>query len=306
MSDIFISYAREDAPIAEAIASKLRSTGLTVFIDKEVLVTGETFADAIQNEVLSARLVVLVLSRNARRSRWVQQELIAALEGGGSREVLPVLIDEEAEENVLWPLVANRQAIREVDISKLPDLVTDLSRRLLNLDDRHATSRAFSGKRSMALAATLGAVASVLVGSFVFWRTPDAPPNTVELTPTHTTNPVPPFPASQASGPSLPNQLRSCRLPEHGVEDWRNRQQLVVDSGWIKGGSSPGEFCSARKIELQQKSGNHEVEIKSMGERHKSEYTPFKHDFYWYTCVIEDRAEPIYKLAPNTACPAAQ
>ncbi len=306
MSDIFISYAREDAPIAEAIASKLRSTGFSVFIDKEVLVTGETFADAIQNEVLSARLVVLVLSRNARRSRWVQQELIAALEGGGSREVLPVLIDDEAEENVLWPLVANRQAIREIDISKLPDLVTNLARRLLNLDEPYAGSPARAGKRSVAIAATLGAVVSVLVGSLVFWQTPDKPPNTVELTPTQGTTPKPLLPTSQASAPSLPGQLASCRLPEHGVEDWKSKQQLVIDSGWIKGGSSPGEFCSARKAELQQRSGNHEIEIKSMGERHKSEYTPFKHDFYWYTCVIEDKAEPIYKLAPNTACPVSK
>lgn len=127
MNDVFISYAREDSKVAESIAEKLRLVGLSVFVDREVLVTGENFADAIQSEIASARLVVLLLSRNARRSRWVQQELIAALEGGEGREVLPVLIDDEAEENVLWPLVANRRAIREYDTLKLPTQVTDLA-----------------------------------------------------------------------------------------------------------------------------------------------------------------------------------
>lgn len=303
MNDVFISYAREDSKVAESIAEKLRLVGLSVFVDREVLVTGENFADAIQSEIASARLVVLLLSRNARRSRWVQQELIAALEGGEGREVLPVLIDDEAEENVLWPLVANRRAIREYDTLKLPTQVTDLA--LSVLRPREQTSQPSRTQRrwTLPLVASISAAFSIILGMLVFWQTPDAPPNAVSLTPLE-----PPkttyHPTNTSNPPLLPGQPPECRLPEHGIEDWRKIKQLVIDSGWIKGGSSPSAFCNARKAELEANSPGHEIEVKSMGERHKSEYTPFKHDFYWYTCVIEDRSDPLYKLAPNSACPA--
>lgn len=105
-------------------------------------------------------------------------------------------------------------------------------------------------------------------------------------------------PVPNSTGP------RECRLPENGLEAWGKTEQWSADSGWRKGGSSPGEFCGGQKLAREKQFPDRKVELISTAEAHKSEYTPFKHDFYRYTCLFEDRWEPLYKLAPNDKCPA--
>ena len=95
-----------------------------------------------------------------------------------------------------------------------------------------------------------------------------------------------------------------CRLPDHGIESWAKTEKWAADSDWRKGGSSPAEFCGAQKLGREAKFRDREVALLGTDEKHKSEYTPFKHDFYRYTCLFEDRWEPIYKLAGNARCPS--
>ena len=94
---------------------------------------------------------------------------------------------------------------------------------------------------------------------------------------------------------------KECRLPEHGIESWNVIDTITTDSGWRKGGSSPGEFCAAQLIGQQARHSGKEVVLVSKDEKHKSEYTPFKHDYYRYACLFEIK-EPIYHLAPNSKC----
>lgn len=99
-----------------------------------------------------------------------------------------------------------------------------------------------------------------------------------------------------------PQSYRECRLPEHGIETWGEIQRWTANSGWRKGGSSPNEFCGAQKLAREQQYPDREVTLLSTSEKHKSEYTPFKHDFYMYECVFEDKENPIYNLRENPAC----
>lgn len=99
------------------------------------------------------------------------------------------------------------------------------------------------------------------------------------------------------------NLIGKCRLSEHGVESWGKVEQWEADSGWRKGGSSPNEFCGAKKLEREALYPDREVVLLTFDEKHKSEYMPFKHDYYRYTCIFEDRWKPVYKIAPNRNCP---
>ena len=109
-------------------------------------------------------------------------------------------------------------------------------------------------------------------------------------------------PVENAIPVKAPVNYRECRLPEHGVESWGEIQRWSVDSGWRKGGSNPTKFCDGQKSQREKQFPEREVNLLSTGEKHKSEYTPFKHDYYRYSCEFEDRWNPIYNLRENTNC----
>lgn len=108
----------------------------------------------------------------------------------------------------------------------------------------------------------------------------------------------------KSEGATAPSSIakKVCRLPEHGFESWGKTQAWTADSDWRKGGSSPSEFCAAQKVNRERQFPDRTSALLNTSETHKSEYTPFKHDFYRYTCSFEDRWEPIYKLAENPRC----
>lgn len=71
--DIFISYAREDAPIANSLASALKREGWSVFFDAHIPI-GKTFDEFIEETITRARCVVVLWSKNSVKSRWVKVE----------------------------------------------------------------------------------------------------------------------------------------------------------------------------------------------------------------------------------------
>lgn len=90
MADIFISYAREDAEEAEAVAKALSGVGWQVFWDRHIG-PGETWDEIIEKEIEAARCMLVLWSRNSVRSGWVKAE---AEEGLQRKILIPVLIEE--------------------------------------------------------------------------------------------------------------------------------------------------------------------------------------------------------------------
>ena len=111
---------------------------------------------------------------------------------------------------------------------------------------------------------------------------------------------APPLSVAQNPLPISEPGPTSCRLSEHGVERW-DTQTEKVDSGWRRGGSSPAEFCAVQQTAMRELFNGSVVLLSSTSEKHKSEYTPFKHDFYLYSCEFDIR-KPVYHLAPNKKC----
>src|ERR1700694_3428245 len=105
MRNVFISYAREDQAAAELIANRLRKAGVSVFVDEASLVAGGNWSAQLGRAMQDASAVVVLLSANSRKRTWVDSEVQSALES--KKLVVPVLLDAQAKDNWVWPLVAN-------------------------------------------------------------------------------------------------------------------------------------------------------------------------------------------------------
>lgn len=89
MTDVFISYKREERDKVVLIADRLRSLGLDVWFDAR-LTTGHHFDREIDDHVRRARCVLVCWSEGALASEWVRAE--AAI--GRERNVLvPLLVE---------------------------------------------------------------------------------------------------------------------------------------------------------------------------------------------------------------------
>ena len=107
MSDIFISYAREDRKKIEALAKGFENQGWSVWWDRKIP-PGKTFSQVIEEELADARCVVVAWSKHSVKSNWVKEE---ADEGLNKEILIPVII-----EDVLLPMGFRR--IQAVDLIK--------------------------------------------------------------------------------------------------------------------------------------------------------------------------------------------
>jgi hypothetical protein len=89
MSDIFISYKREEQPVARKLAIALESEGWTVWWDPK-LRAGEHFDDVIEEALNEAKCVVVLWSELSVKSEYVRDEATFAL---GRYNLIPVTIE---------------------------------------------------------------------------------------------------------------------------------------------------------------------------------------------------------------------
>ncbi|HEX4954509.1 MAG TPA: hypothetical protein VF017_14045 [Thermoanaerobaculia bacterium] len=71
---------------------------------------------------------------------------------------------------------------------------------------------------------------------------------------------------------------------QHWLTGKPTRVTLTADSGWRGGGSSPREYCEGQRKAYQKQYPDRTVVLVDKDEDHKSEHTPFKHDYYRYKC----------------------
>lgn len=73
MTDVFISYKREERAKVEALVAALQRLGLDVWYDYEI-VSGDQFERVIDQKLKAAKAVVVCWSKAAVESEWVQAE----------------------------------------------------------------------------------------------------------------------------------------------------------------------------------------------------------------------------------------
>ena len=90
MTDIFISYKKEDAGRVLRLVEALRAEGFTVWWDHGIA-AGSEWDRSIHRELNAAKVVVAVWSKNSIGAPWVKEE---ALVGKNRGVLVPVKIDE--------------------------------------------------------------------------------------------------------------------------------------------------------------------------------------------------------------------
>ena len=87
--DIFISYCRQERPLARLFAEAFAEEGLKVWWDA-VLHSGETFDEVIERNLRAAKSVVVLWSPQSVTSRWVRAE---ATQADRANKLVPVIIE---------------------------------------------------------------------------------------------------------------------------------------------------------------------------------------------------------------------
>ena len=72
---VFISYASQDAAVADAVVAALETNGVKCWVAPRDVVPGEFYAGAIVHAIDAAKAIVLVLSENAGTSQHVLREV---------------------------------------------------------------------------------------------------------------------------------------------------------------------------------------------------------------------------------------
>jgi hypothetical protein len=73
VSDIFLSYAREDLPRVKPVVAALEQRGWSVWWDRTIR-PGQTFDAVIEAALDEARCIVVLWSRESVKSQWVRTE----------------------------------------------------------------------------------------------------------------------------------------------------------------------------------------------------------------------------------------
>lgn len=91
-NDVFISYAQEDKPIADAVCAKLESRNIRCWIAPRDIPPAKSFPEAIIEGIEGGKVVVLIFSSSANKSPHVTSELTNAVNKG--RIIIPFRIED--------------------------------------------------------------------------------------------------------------------------------------------------------------------------------------------------------------------
>jgi hypothetical protein len=89
--DVFISHSTEDKPAADAICAILEENGVRCWIAPRDIMPGADWGESIVKGIRSSRVVLLVFSTNANRSKQIKREVEIAADGGVT--IVPLRIE---------------------------------------------------------------------------------------------------------------------------------------------------------------------------------------------------------------------
>ena len=89
--NIFISHASVDVEFASKIRRRLQAARMTAWLDRNSIRFGALLGDELMDAIKDSRVVVLLWSKAAARSRWVATEILTAYHL--ERFIVPVALD---------------------------------------------------------------------------------------------------------------------------------------------------------------------------------------------------------------------
>lgn len=91
--DVFISYSRADVAIADEICESLNKAGITYWIDRGGITSGEAFHAAIVRAIRESKITIFISSANSNMSEYTIKEIVIAFKS--KKHIIPFCIDEE-------------------------------------------------------------------------------------------------------------------------------------------------------------------------------------------------------------------
>ena len=162
---VFLSYASQDAEVAQRLSDALRAAGVEVWFDQSELRGGDAWDALIRRQIKSCYLFVPIISANtqSREEGYFRREWNLAVArtldmADGRAFLLPVVIDGTSDSQAMVP-----EKFREVHWTHLPaganiDAFVDHVRRLLSSDA--ATPMAPSVRSSAPPTSSVGAAST--------------------------------------------------------------------------------------------------------------------------------------------------
>ena len=90
MSDIFISYRKDDVDQANVLQGALKEFGWSIWWDHEIA-TGQVYDEVITSELYSAKCIIVLWTKKSVSSEWIKDEA----QVGADRKVLfPIIMDD--------------------------------------------------------------------------------------------------------------------------------------------------------------------------------------------------------------------
>src|SRR6185369_14629435 len=105
--DIFLSYSRKDTSFAARLESSLETyrfpknlkrfkRNVNVFRDESDIVAAEDYFQSIEHHLKSSAKLVVICSPDARKSKYVEDEIKRFLQLHGEQDVIPILVRGKA------------------------------------------------------------------------------------------------------------------------------------------------------------------------------------------------------------------
>ena len=114
-NSVFICHSLEDADTVCRLQKSLEAKGFNTRADNRVIRSGDPLNDNIKADINTAGVFLLVVSKNANSSEWVQKETQYALKIRAERThdlcIIPILLDDAELGALKWMIPDNAQAI---------------------------------------------------------------------------------------------------------------------------------------------------------------------------------------------------
>ncbi len=130
MLDVFISYSRQDAKIAEGFRNLLQAAGLSAFLDTASLAPGAQWSQELRTKLNEANVILVLASEAAVRSPMVHQEFGAAI--GHCKTVIPIVWKLDPASLPGWMGEYQALELRGGDPIKIKSEIRELVEKLAN------------------------------------------------------------------------------------------------------------------------------------------------------------------------------
>ena|GEM_PF-484191 len=100
---VFISYVRGEEDFANRLIGDLNAAGHTCWIDTSSIKGGDEWVMTIAEGIINSYALVVIVTLKALRSKWVQKEILWALQK--RKPVIPLILEDVMDEAGFLPLV---------------------------------------------------------------------------------------------------------------------------------------------------------------------------------------------------------